>query len=284
MKIAIVSGKGGAGKTTISTNLAAICNNVTLIDCDVEEPNCHIFLKPEITEVEDVFTDYPEIDRSLCTNCGACSNFCQFNAFLSSKSLTITMKELCHACGGCIRVCKENAIKYSKRSIGLINSGKSNVSNAEIDFHYGLLNIGEMSGVKIVEQLKNKVSDKELLLIDSPPGTACLAVSAVEGSDFAIIVLEPTLFGISDMEMVIEMLNDMDIPFGIVINKTDCENEVYVYCIRNNIIIIGEIPFDPDIAKINAEGKLLVTASTVFKKIFQDIYQNIFNQINRKKK
>ncbi len=281
MRIAIVSGKGGAGKTTVTVNLSAVCNNISVIDCDVEEPNCHIFLKPHISEIVDVFTEYPEIDKSLCINCGACSSFCKFNAFLSSKNLTISMKELCHSCGGCIRVCKENAIKYSKRSIGSISSGKSEGLDNKNDFHYGVLNIGEMSGVKIVEQLKKKCFDNNLLLIDSPPGTACLAVSAVEGSDFAVIVLEPSLFGISDMEMVIEMLNDLKIPFGVVINKIDSENEIYNYCIKNKLIILGEIPFISKIAEINAKGELLTSVSVKYKELFQKIYQNILKQVSR---
>ena len=226
MKIAVLSGKGGTGKTTIAVNLSVNKENAVLIDTDVEEPNSHIFLKPSIEETILVKKSYPVVDAEKCTLCGDCGNFCRYNAILPAKNKVIVFEELCHECEGCGLVCPEKAIRYEQREIGKIFVGKS---NHNVDMKYGDLNVGEVSGVKIIEKLKEMTKDEELLIIDSPPGTSCSTVAAIEGVDYALIVSEPTPFGVSDMKMVVEMLRNMNIQFGVLVNKAGLgDNDVEI--------------------------------------------------------
>jgi MinD superfamily P-loop ATPase len=254
MKIAVLSGKGGTGKTTFSSNLAVNVENVKLIDTDVEEPNAHIFLGNKAIESKSVMTLYPVVDADKCTLCGKCGEFCNYNAIIPAKNTVLVFKETCHDCGGCEVVCPVNAIKYEQREIGKIHNIENDYN---IKFEYGELNIGEMSGVKIIEKLKSDSENEELLIIDSPPGTSCATVAAVEDTDYAIIVSEPTPFGVSDMKMVVEMLREMKIPFSVVINKAGIGNdEIYEYCKTEEIEILMEIPFDKKIAEYYAKGDL----------------------------
>jgi MinD superfamily P-loop ATPase len=255
MKIAVLSGKGGTGKTTIATNLAVNSKNAILIDTDVEEPNSHIFLKPHIEETILVKKSYPVVDAEKCTLCGECGTFCKYNAILPAKNSVLVFEEICHDCGGCELVCSQGAIHYEEREIGKIHSGKSKY---DITMKYGDLNVGEVSGVNIIEQLKKMITDEELVFIDSPPGTSCATVAAIEDSDYAVIVSEPTPFGVSDMKMVVEMLRNMKIDFGVVVNKAGLgDREIYEYCKSEEIDILGEIPFDVKIAKMYASGGML---------------------------
>ncbi|QVK19871.1 ATP-binding protein [Mycoplasmatota bacterium] len=255
MNIAVLSGKGGTGKTTIAVNLAVNSKNAVLIDTDVEEPNSHIFLKPHIERTYEIKKKYPVIDTVKCTLCGECGDFCNYNAILPAKNKVLVLKELCHDCGGCELVCSFDAISFDKRDIGKIYSGKS---QNDIPIIYGDLNVGEVSAVKIIERLREIVANEELVIIDSPPGTSCSTVSAVEEVDYAIIVSEPTPFGVSDMKMVVEMLRHMKISFGVVVNKSGLgDNEIYEYCKDEGIVILEEIIFDTEIAKSYAKGDIL---------------------------
>lgn len=272
MKIAILSGKGGTGKTTITTNLALAIENCSVIDTDVEEPNSHLFFKPSITEIIPIYSKVPVVDLSICNLCGKCSSFCKFSAIFSTNKSIIIFDESCHDCGGCSLVCNLNAITYKKKEIGKIYSGNSN----NINFKYGKLNIGQLSGVKIINQLKRLTEKEEILLIDCPPGTSCLTVSAVSDCDFAIIVVEPTPFGVSDMKMVVEMLQKMKIKFGFVINKAGLgDNEIYEYAKEKKVPILEEIPFDKKIATLYSEGEIFSNSLNSYVSIFE----NIFNKI-----
>lgn len=278
MKIAVLSGKGGTGKTTISTNLSALNKNITLIDADIEEPNASIFLKPIVTEEEKIFVEYPMVDSEKCILCGKCGELCKFNAIIPAKNTVLVFTESCHSCGGCGIVCPTGAIKYKKREIGKIIKGKTIFDNY---MEYGLLNVGELSGVNIIKALKNNTYDKKLVIIDSPPGTSCVTVAAVEGSDFAIVVTEPTPFGVSDMKMVVEMLRKMKIPFGVFVNKADLgDMEVYNYCIEENIEILGEIPFDKEIAAYYSKGQLFSRYFPHYKEVFEKLLQVIIGGQN----
>lgn len=273
MKIAILSGKGGTGKTTIATNLAINVKGSVLIDTDVEEPNSHIFLKPKITETIDVKKSYPVVDSSKCVLCGACGDFCRYNSIMPAKSKVVVFKELCHGCGGCELVCPSKAIHYEQRVIGKIYTG---VCENGLVIKYGDLNVGEVSGVNIIEKLKESTKDSKILFIDSPPGTSCATVAAVENSDYAIIVSEPTPFGVSDMKMVVEMLRNMSIKFGVVINKAGLGNdEIYKYCDSEGIEILGEIPFNKEIAKLYASGEILSYKIDSYKKTMLSILNKI---------
>lgn len=279
MKIAVLSGKGGTGKTTVATNLALNYPNSILIDTDVEEPNGHIFIKPKIEKIMSVSKKYPVVNMEKCNLCGDCGEFCKYNAILPTKKNVMVFKEICHDCGGCKVVCKNDAITYKDREIGKIFTGKG---VEETDFMYGSLNVGEVSGVKIISELRDAVSEKENVIIDSPPGTSCSTVEAVEDVDYAIIVSEPTPFGVSDMKMVVEMLENMKIPFGVVVNKAGLGNdEIYDYCKSKDIEILENIYFDEEIAKLYADGELIGLADEKFNKYFKNIMLKIDNNLRR---
>lgn len=273
MKIAVLSGKGGTGKTTVSTNLLATLKEAYLIDTDVEEPNSHIFLKPSDDENEEVYVDYPKVDETKCTLCGKCGDFCSFNSIIPAKNTVLVFKESCHSCGGCELVCPTGAISYEKRNIGQIKKGKTISGNL---MEYGLLNLGELSGVKIIEKLRENVAHRDFVIIDSPPGTACSTVAAVEGVDYAVLVTEPTPFGLSDMKMVVDMLREMGIPFGVFVNKAGLgDDEVYKYCSLENIPLLGEIPFDAKIAELYSKGHIFSSELSEYREVFVELSKKI---------
>ena len=271
MKIAVLSGKGGTGKTTVSSSLAFI-SKMLLIDTDIEESNSHIFLKGGIDDIKSVYTKFPEVNMEKCNLCGECGEFCKFNAIIPAKKRVIVFGEACHDCGGCEIVCKNGAISWEKREIGKIFTGKTYFNSTN---KYGKLNIGEMSGVKIIKEIYKNTVEKDFL-IDCPPGTACTTVSAVEVADFAIIVVEPSPFGLSDMKLVVQLLRDMKIPFGVVINKFDeDENIVKKYCDNEKIEIIGTIPFDRKIAEAYSKGEIIADALSEYRENFETILKRV---------
>lgn len=271
MKIAVLSGKGGTGKTTVSSSLAFI-SKMLLIDTDIEEPNSHIFLKGGIDDIKSVYTKFPEVNMEKCNLCGECGEFCKFNAIIPAKKRVIVFGEACHDCGGCEIVCKNGAISWEKREIGKIFTGKTYFNSTN---KYGKLNIGEMSGVKIIKEIYKNTVEKDFL-IDCPPGTACTTVSAVEVADFAIIVVEPSPFGLSDMKLVVQLLRDMKIPFGVVINKFDeDENIVKKYCDNEKIEIIGTIPFDRKIAEAYSKGEIIADTLPEYRENFETILKRV---------
>ena len=271
MKIAVLSGKGGTGKTTVSSSLAFI-SKMLLIDTDIEEPNSHIFLKGNVENIKSVYTRFPEVNMEKCNLCGECGEFCKFNAIIPAKKRVIVFGEACHDCGGCEIVCKNGAISWEKREIGKIFTGKTHFNSTN---KYGKLNIGEMSGVKIIKEIYKNTVEKDFL-IDCPPGTACTTVSAVEVADFAIIVVEPSPFGLSDMKLVVQLLRDMKIPFGVVINKFDeDENIVKKYCDDEKIEIIGTIPFDRKIAEAYSKGEIIADALSEYRENFETILKRV---------
>lgn len=271
MKLAILSGKGGTGKTTVSTNLAYISKKL-LIDTDIEAPNAHIFLKGEKREENSVFTLYPKVNMEKCNLCGECGNFCRFNAIIPAKKQVLVFEESCHSCGGCEIVCKEGAISWEKREIGKIIEGETYFSSK---LKYGQLNIGEMSGVKIIKQLYRENSETDFI-IDCPPGTSCTTVAAVEEANFAIIVTEPSPFGLSDMKLVIKLLRNLKIPFGVVINKAEeVESETEIFCNNENIEILGKIPFDREIAESYSNGKIISAILNKYRVNFEEILKRV---------
>ena len=276
MKIAVLSGKGGTGKTTVSTSLAFI-SKLPLFDTDIEEPNSHIFFKNNILEEKSVYMNYPKVDMEKCNLCGECGNFCRFNAIIPAKNTVLIFEESCHDCGGCRIICKQKAISWEKREIGKIFTGKTYFNS---DTVCGKLNVGEMSGVRIIKEMYKNFKMKDLL-IDCPPGTACTTVAAVEESDFAVVVTEPSPFGLSDMKLVIKLLRDMKIPFGVVINKAEeNEKEVKDYCLSENIEILGEIPFSRKIAENYSKGNIVSDILPEYKKVFENILEKVKNHGN----
>lgn len=265
MNIAVLSGKGGTGKTTVSTNLA-LALKANYIDCDVEEPNGFLFLKPEIKETQKVLVQYPFIDDNKCISCGRCVEVCQFNALAKVKNDIMLFQKLCHNCGACEIICKSGAISYKKRETGKIEKGILK----EIKCSRGVLNVGEPMAIAIIKQLLGKL-EKHINIIDCPPGTSCNVVNALRYANGAILVTEPTEFGLHDMKMAVELVKIFNIPFGIVINKDDCEdNIVKKYCTLNNINIIGVIPYSKDIAVCYSKGNILYN-NTNYKGVFDEL-------------
>ncbi|WP_352420352.1 ATP-binding protein [Proteiniborus sp.] len=252
MNIAVLSGKGGTGKTTVSTNLALALNS-NYIDCDVEEPNGFLFLKPEIYHTERVETEYPVIDKQRCVSCGACVEVCQFNALANVNNNIMLFEKLCHGCGACKIACNYEALTYDKREIGKIENGEA----YGIKCKRGILNIGEPMAVPVIRQLLQNLPH-EKNIIDCPPGTSCNVVNSLRYADSAILVTEPTKFGLHDLKVAVELVKMFKIPFGIIINKDDGkENEIREYCKEENIDIIGSIPYKKDIAKEYSKGEIL---------------------------
>ena len=219
MKIAVASGKGGTGKTTVATNLAYVASrngqSVAYLDCDVEEPNGHIFLKPVITNSKPVGNLIPRVDAEKCTHCGKCGEICRFSAIVCLGEKVLVFPELCHACGGCMLVCPVEAITEVPREMGKLETGNA----GPIRFVRGLLNIGEAMSLPVIKEVRAAVPKAELVIVDAPPGTSCPVIESVRGCDFVLLVTEPTPFGLNDLKLAVEMVRALGLPFGIVINK-----------------------------------------------------------------
>jgi MinD superfamily P-loop ATPase len=251
MIVSIASGKGGTGKTSVAVNMALSIRNVQLLDCDVEEPNAHLLLHPKISRIEPVYVLVPFVNEELCDYCGKCSKFCQYNAIFVSSEKIMIFPELCHSCGGCTAVCPQKAIKEDKHKIGTLKSG----SAVDLELVYGELEVGEPMAVPIIREVKRQIDKSRNVVLDSPPGTSCPVIETVKGSDFCILVTEPTPFGLHDLKITVQVLEDMKIPFGVVINRAGIgDKKVYEYCREKNIPILLEIPFQRKIAELYSKG------------------------------
>jgi len=270
MKVAVASGKGGTGKTAIATNLA-VSNNVALFDCDVEEPNDHLFLDMKLQKVEDVNI----IDERKCTLCGKCSEFCQYNALATLPSHVLFFPELCHGCGGCKLICPEEAIHEGERSIGVIERGEN-----EIVFYRGVLNVGEAMATPIIKALKKKLKAVEHAILDSPPGNACPMIETIKDADYCILVTEPTPFGLHDLKLAVDVVKKMNVPFGVIINKDGIgDKEVENYCKKEGIDIITKVPYSRKIASLYSQGKLFALEMKEWDEKFQELFAAIEEKI-----
>lgn len=277
MKIAVLSGKGGTGKTFISTNLAWVLSEnkkVKLVDVDVEEPNSRLFFNIKINREEKVNLLLPRVDQEKCTHCGKCSDTCEFSAISAFPTATMVFKNLCHGCGACMMVCPTRAISEIPKELGRIRFGEI---NSNLSFAEGELKIGEPSGVKIIRELKKMVEDKNsIILFDSPPGATCPVVETLRNVDFALLVTEGTPFGLHDLKIAYEIVKEMNIPSGIIINRNSDEfKEIDKFAEENKIKIIEKIPFSRDIASEYSSGNLFVTKNEEWKKRFYDIFTSI---------
>ena len=278
MIISVASGKGGTGKTTVAVNLALSVDNVQFLDCDVEEPNAHIFLKPHIKKQEKAFIPVPEIDESKCVYCGTCAKVCVYHAIAvlpgqdGKKGTTLVFAQLCHGCGACSALRPEKAIKEVNREIGVVEIGTC----GEMEFIHGKLNIGEAMSPPLIRQVKEHINLKKNVIIDVPPGTSCPVVTSVKGSDFCVLVTEPTPFGLNDLILAVEVLRKMKIPFGVVINRSDLgNNKTEEYCKQENIPVLMRIPFKKEIAMAYSKGEPMVKAFPEYKKEFAVLYRRI---------
>jgi len=271
MILAVASGKGGTGKTTVCVNLAQVYgSHVQLLDCDVEEPNCHIFLKPKIHRIHAVGVPIPVVDEAICTACGECSGFCQYHAIVSLKSKVLVFPELCHGCGGCARVCPAGAIREVQHEIGTVQIGPAGA----VEFIQGQLNVGEARPGPLIRAVKRYAGKTGVTIIDSPPGTSCPVIAAIQGSDYVVLVTEPTPFGLHDLKLAVEMVRELRIPFGVVVNRMGIgDDRVQVFCRREDIPILVEIPDDRRIAEAYSRGSLIVEALPEYRSLFEGLWE-----------
>jgi len=280
MIISIASGKGGTGKTTVATNLALSIGECQFLDCDVEEPNAHIFLKPQIMESRPVGIPVPQVDLEKCTYCGKCAEVCQFHAIAVIKENVLTFPELCHGCGACSLLCPEDAITEVDRKIGVLEIGKSN----GIRFIHGILEISEAMSPPLIRAVKDAAHSDGITIIDVPPGTSCPVIEAVSGSDFCLLVTEPTPFGLNDLILAVKMLRILKIPFGVAINRSDVgDDEVDNYCHMVDIPILMKIPMDRELAVAYSKGTPLVVAKPEWRDTFVKLLEliELFGDIHR---
>jgi MinD superfamily P-loop ATPase len=277
--IAIASGKGGTGKTTIAVNLAytavMLGVKVQYLDCDVEEPNGHIFLKPEITGTEQVGTEVPDVVQDKCTGCGKCGQICQYGAIVClGEHNVLTFDQLCHSCGGCMRVCPAGAIKTKLLNIGQIEQGFS----GQIEFVGGRLKIGSVRTPSMIKEVKKRIRPDRLTIIDVAPGTSCPVVETLKGVDFVLLVTEPTPFGLNDFILAVELLYKMGLPFAAIINRHGIGNdELEKYCQSNNIDIVMKLPDDRRIAEAYASGRIIMDVLGEYKEQFLKVYGYLQN-------
>ena len=273
MIISIASGKGGTGKTTVATNLAlSLGEGVRLVDCDVEEPNCHLFLQPEITESEKVTVFVPVISQEACTGCKKCAEICRFRALTVVRGKVLVFPELCHSCGGCLEVCPEGAVLEGSREIGTMESGFCGV----LGFGQGRLRVGEAMSPPLIRKVRAASHGAETVIIDAPPGTSCPVITAMQGSDFVLLVTEPTPFGLHDLILAVEAVRVLGIPFGVVINRADMgDDEVGKYALRQGIPVLLEIPFDRKIAEAYSRGIPMVETMPEWAARFRLLYERI---------
>jgi MinD superfamily P-loop ATPase len=273
MIISIASGKGGTGKTTVATNLAvSVSGPVQLLDCDVEEPNAHLFLRPSIQETKTVTTPVPEIDLEKCNQCKKCAEICRFRAIAVLGDTVLTFPELCHSCGGCMAVCPEGAITEIGRELGVLETGAMN----GVSFVHGRLRVGEAMSPPLIRAVRDRTWADGLTLIDAPPGTSCPVIAAMKDTDFVLLVTEPTPFGLHDLKLAVEAVKILDIPMGLVINRADVgDDNVRDYAHAEAIPILMEIPFDRQIAESYSRGEMFAQAlpewKTRFRRLLEDI-------------
>jgi len=271
VNLCVLSGKGGTGKTTVAVNLAVLMN-AEYYDCDVEEPNGFIFLRPEQVLTEETLVDYPSIDYSKCTLCGECAKACRYNALANTKKSVMLFPTLCHGCHACEIACGQKAITYLKRPVGVIEKG----TGFGIPCSRGVMNVREHMAVPVIRHLLSGLNPLKNNILDCAPGSSCNVVNTLRHADAAVIVTEPTAFGLHDMAIAVELLRQTGIPFSVVINKSQGNDEmIYRFCSgRNNISLLGVIPYAKAAAEAYSRGQLL-SGLPEFRQVYERIAGNI---------
>ncbi len=275
MIISVASGKGGTGKTLVATSLALSLKGsekVQLLDCDVEEPNDHVFLKPEITGSKVVSIPVPRVDEDKCNYCGKCAEVCVYHAIAVLDSHVLTFPQLCHGCGACSYLCPEKAILEESRETGIVERGHSD----GVGFIQGKLTVGEAMAPPVIRKVKEYASNDGTVIVDVPPGTSCPVVEAIKESDFCILVTEPTPFGLNDLALAVETVRELDIPFGVVLNRAGVGDAgVQEYCQKENIPILLTIPLETEIARFYSRGIPLVEGLPRWRDSFLELFNRV---------
>jgi len=277
MKIAVLSGKGGTGKTLVSVNLAAVARYATYVDCDVEEPNGHLFFKPLQVESKKINIKLPVVQNDLCNGCKKCVDFCKFNALAYVGNQLMIFEEVCHSCGGCLLVCPQKALTERDKPIGEVRKGFSQ----GVEVITGILNTGEASGIPIINEILSEIRDNnKATFIDCPPGSACIVMESIKDADYCVLVAEPTLFGVHNLNMVYELVTLFNKPCGVVLNKCiDGENPSEKFCMENAIKILGRIPYDNELGTLNSNALIVARESDEYKEMFFSLYKNIMKEV-----
>jgi MinD superfamily P-loop ATPase len=273
--ISVASGKGGTGKTLVATSLALSLQNrkpVQFLDCDVEEPDAHIFLKPSLNHKQVVSIPIPQVDEKKCTYCGRCAEVCAYNAIAVIGEKVLIFPELCHGCGACSYLCPEDALSEVNKEVGVLEAGQSK----GIEFIHGKLTVGEAMAPPIIREVKKHINRERLAIIDVSPGTSCPVVESVKGSDFCLLVTEPTPFGLNDLALAVDMLNKLVIPSGVVINRDGAgDSKVEEYCHEKGIPVLMRIPLNIEIAQLYSKGITLVEGMPQWQEAFIKLYDDI---------
>ncbi len=271
MTVAVASGKGGTGKTTVAVGLAlTAAGPVSLLDCDVEEPNCDLFLRVGEMRSEPVTVPVPEVDENICTGCGACGRICMYHAVVSLRTGPLFFPELCHGCGGCMRVCPTGAIREVQNQVGVIEIGRRN----RVELVIGRMDVGQPAAPPVIRAVKRHLNPAGLNIIDCPPGTSCPVVTAVRGSDFVVLVTEPTPFGLNDLILAVETMRELGLRFGVVVNRCDSgDDRVVQYCRTKGIPILLSIADDRRIAETGSRGRPIVEAFPEFRRAFVELHE-----------
>lgn len=275
MIISVASGKGGTGKTLVATSLAISLRArqpVQLLDCDVEEPNDHVFLRPTITERQTVNIMVPQVDENQCTYCGKCARVCAYHAIAVLSDRILVFPQLCHGCGACSYLCPVKAITEVGREIGVVECGQAR----GIEFVQGRLNVGETMPTPIIRKVKAKAARDHTVIIDVSPGTSCPVVESIKGSDFCLLVTEPTPFGLNDLVLAAETVGQLGIPSGVVMNRTGTgDDRVEEYCLKEQIPVLLTIPLDMEIARLHSRGTTLVEGMPQWQGAFDRLLHDI---------
>lgn len=278
MKVAVLSGKGGTGKTLISVNLASVAGDAVYIDCDVEEPNGYLFLQPQGVETEDVTVPIPSVDEITCIGCRKCVDFCKFNALAYIRNSPILFEEICHSCGGCIMLCPEGALSERLKKIGEIKKGISD----QVTVITGVLNNGEASGVPVIHSLlRASRYDHNIVFIDCPPGSACTVMESIKGADYCVLVAEPTIFGVYNLAMVYELVKLFGKPHGAVLNKClEKYNPAEEFCSQMEIPVLSRIPYDNQLGLLNSTALIAARESVQYKELFTGLLGRIVQEVH----
>jgi MinD superfamily P-loop ATPase len=279
MKIAVASGKGGTGKTTVAVGLAELIGSPTrLLDCDVEAPNCHLFLAPERIETAAIGIPVPQVDTAMCTACGECGQFCQFHAIVSFKTEPLLFPELCHGCGGCTKVCPEGAIREVERPIGVIERGY----HCGVELVQGRLNVGEPLAPPLVRAVKACSGPAGVTIVDAPAGTSCTMIEAVRECDYVVLVAEPTPFGLRDLKLAVGAVRVLQIPCGVVVNRVGIgDDRVQEYCHTHNIPLLLEIAESRHIAEAYSRGETIIDAVPAMRSTFDELFRQLESECHR---